>query len=89
MKNEKDEVISQTPAQANCYLARPEDFKVEQEREFGGQRGDSDRELKTLLAAADSKGKPRISDEGQDLPTAVDDATKPHTELWVSPGNKK
>ena len=78
MNNEQDQVITQTEAQRNPYLCRPEDFEIStgdqiasKPRPFHGQNGDSRREYERLLAIRHAKNK------GSDLPTEVDNAGRP------------
>jgi hypothetical protein len=79
MTSQQDQKIELTSQQSNPYLARPEDFEVvtpdaiaSRTQPFHGQRGDSDGEEAKLLAIRKAKNK------GVDLPTATDDAGKPH-----------
>jgi hypothetical protein len=58
MRNDKDTLTKQTPAQSNPYTTSPTDFEVEGDGvPFHGQHGDSEAEYKKLLKQADAKGK--------------------------------
>jgi hypothetical protein len=76
MTDDKNQKIELTPEQTNPYLARPEDFEVSISQTSPtpghGQRGDTAKEEARLLAKRKAQGK------GVDLPTATDDAGKPH-----------
>jgi hypothetical protein len=73
---QQDQRIELTPEQQNSYLARPEDFTVSttqaNQPPGHGQRGVNRREEMFLLAKRKAQGK------GVDLPTAIDDAGRPH-----------
>src|SRR5579859_4150128 len=50
MKNQKNELVTQTPEQRSPGLARPEDFVIENEQlAHGGQCGETKREYNALL----------------------------------------
>jgi hypothetical protein len=75
MKNEKNELIRQTPEQSNPALALPEDMEVLSPQEadampqpFHGQCGDTDAEYEALrkpMRDAGARGKSALSDSPQ------------------------
>ncbi len=52
MNEEQNQLIEQTPTQANPGAAMPTDFKVNESLPGHGQCGDSEREYNALLAGA-------------------------------------
>lgn len=81
MNKEKNQLVEQTPEQANPYLAQPSDFEIaEVVVPFHSQCGSDKREYQKLLKESeDAGGKSNFVGE-QDRPTEASDAGKPHTE---------
>lgn len=76
---EQNKRIELTPEQQNPYLSRPEDFEVGDPNTPSDlavpghfQRGKNEQEQKQLLAER------KATDKGVELPTEVDNASRPH-----------
>jgi hypothetical protein len=79
-KDEKNAVVRQTPAQANCYLADPHEFVVVEEGvPFHGQCGDSEGQYRGLLKQAEAAANAsNFTNDAEQHPN-VDRAKRPHT----------
>jgi hypothetical protein len=76
---EKDTVVSQTKAQANCYLADPRDFIVVEEGvPFHGQCGDSEAQYRGLVKHGEAAANASNFSKAEVHPN-VNRAKKPHT----------
>jgi hypothetical protein len=80
MKDEKNSVVDQTEEQANCYLADPRDFVIEEEGvPFHGQCGDNQREYQKLLKGGEvAANASNFTENGEEHPN-VNRAKKPRT----------
>jgi hypothetical protein len=79
-ENEKDTVVSQTKAQANCNLTDPRDFEViEAGAPFHGQRGDSEAQRRRLLKQGEGAANASNFSKKMEEHPSVDRAKKPHT----------
>jgi hypothetical protein len=77
---EKDTVVSQTKAQANCYLADPRDFVVVEEGvPFHGQRGVTEGQYRGLVKQGEAAANASNFTKALEVHPNVDRAKKPHT----------
>jgi hypothetical protein len=80
MKDQKNTVVNQTKAQANCYLADPRDFVVVEEGiPFHGQCGDSEAQYRGLLKQGEVAANASNFTKAMEVHPNVDRAKKPHT----------
>jgi hypothetical protein len=80
MKDEKNAVVSQTKAQANCNLTDPRDFEViEAGPPFHGQCGESDAQHRGLVKLGEAFANASNFTKAAEQHPNVDRAKKPHT----------
>jgi hypothetical protein len=78
-ENEKNNVVSQTKAQANCNLTDPRDFVVVEESvPFHGQHGDTQAQYRGLLKQSEAANASNFTKAVEVHPN-VNRAKKPHT----------
>jgi hypothetical protein len=79
MKDEKNAVVSQTKAQANCNLTDPRDFIVlAEDVPFHGQHGDNAAQFRGLLKQSEAANASNFT-KAMEVHPNVDRAKKPHT----------
>ena len=78
-KNQKNELATLSPQQANAYTAKAEEFEVGRADEFAdsyvpghGQCGKDEKEYAQLLKEADARGKSRLGSKRNPATEASD-----------------